>query len=142
MPTARHAGLAALVFVIAGTALGLAAAASPPRSAIRFTRITTGPAATDRASTGGVAWIDVDGDGDLDLFVTNGYDVSKRPATPQTDRLYLNDGRGGLTPAPAGPLSSDTAFSSGQAWGDYDNDGDPDVLVATQINRPDILYRN
>jgi ASPIC/UnbV protein/VCBS repeat protein len=136
MSTARRLVVAAVVF------LGVAIAAMPPRSPVRFTRLTNGPAATDRASTGGVAWIDIDGDGDLDLFVTNGYDVSKRPSTPQTDRLYLNDGRGNFTPAPPGPLNSDTAYSSGQAWGDYDNDGDPDVLVATQLNRPDILYRN
>jgi hypothetical protein len=140
MPTARRITLAVVVFV--SVAAAVAAVTPPPPSAVRFVRITDGPAATDRASTGGVAWIDVDGDGDLDLFVTNGYDVSKRPATPQSDRLYLNDGRGNLTPAPAGPLTTDTAFSSGQAWGDYDNDGDPDVLVSTQINRPDILYRN
>jgi len=109
---------------------------------VRFTRLTAGPAATDRASTGGVAWIDVDGDGDLDLFVTNGYDVSKRPPSPQPDRLYLNDGRGSFTPVSGSPLVSDTAYSSGQAWADYDNDGDPDVLVSTQLRRPDLLYRN
>jgi hypothetical protein len=140
MPTARR-GVIPVAVVLVGVAAA-AIAALPPRSPVRFTRVTSGAAATDRASTGGVAWIDIDGDGDLDLFVTNGYDVSKRPSTPQTDRLYLNDGRGNLTPAPPGPLNSDTAYSSGQAWGDYDNDGDPDVLVATQLNRPDILYRN
>lgn len=137
MPTAR---LVATLGLIGITVFGTGT--PPPRSVVQFNRVTTGAAATDRASTGGVAWIDIDGDGDLDLFVTNGYDVSKRPTTPQADRLYLNDGRGHLTPAPSGPLSSDTAYSSGQAWGDYDNDGDPDVLVATQLNRPDILYRN
>lgn len=106
-----------------------------------FTRQMDGPAATERASTGSGQWIDIDGDEDLDLFVANGYDVSASPV-PQPDRLYLNDGTGGLLPVAGSPLLSDTAYSSGATWGDYDNDGDPDVFVPAQRGQDNLLYRN
>lgn len=38
-----------------------------------LTRIDGVPAAMDRASTGGISRADYDGDGDPDLYVTNGY---------------------------------------------------------------------
>jgi hypothetical protein len=107
----------------------------------RFTRVTTGAVFTDRASTGGVTWVDYDADGDLDLFVTNGYDVSAPKPAAQPDRLYRNDG-GTFTPVTDTPLTADSAFSSGSTWADYDNDGDLDAFVSTQLNRPDLLYRN
>ena len=68
----------------------------------------------------GEAWADVDGDGDLDLYLTD-------PAGPNT--LLLNDGAGRFEPCPAsGPMLPDHA-SSGASFVDYDNDGDPDLFV-------------
>lgn len=129
---------------LAFTILG---ACSPPASEdpnlpdVRFSRITIEPAVTDRASTGSGQWIDVTGNGHLDLFVSNGYDVSSTPV-PQRDRLYLNDGAGRVVPADGGDLALDSTFSSGATWGDFDNDGLPDVFIPAQREQHNRLYRN
>ncbi len=107
---------------------------------LHFSRITTGPVATDRASTGGVSWVDYDGDGDLDLFVANGYDVSAEQSIPQPNRLYQNQGAGRLVSVPS-PLE-EAGFSSGSAWGDFDNDGDEDVFIPNQSLQQNFLFRN
>jgi hypothetical protein len=108
---------------------------------LRFDAVADGAAVTDAASTGGVSWVDFDNDGDLDLCVTNGYDVTAPEAVPQQNRLYRNDG-GALTPVTGGDFAAGEGFSSGNTWGDYDNDGDPDLYVANQRNQPNFLYRN
>jgi len=134
---------AGTVMAAVATAAVLAAAASPmPAVGPRFTRITMPGPTTDRASTGGVSWADVNGDGHVDLFVTNGFDVSSMPARPQPDRLYLNDGTGRLVASTSWPPPDDEVFSSGSAWGDFDNDGRLDVFVPSQRRVPGLLYRN
>jgi hypothetical protein len=74
----------------------------------------------------GVALLDYDGDGDLDLYVTNG---------PGKDNgLYRNrlaeDGHFSLqlVPGAAGAAATEQD-STGTCFGDIDNDGDPDLLV-------------
>lgn len=108
-----------------------------------FDRLQGVPVVTDRASTGGVSWIDFDNDGDLDLVVTNGYDVSNPDgAFPQLNKFYLNNGDGTFTTLEDSPFATDETFSSGSTWGDYDNDGDPDVFISTQGNQNNIIYDN
>ena len=69
----------------------------------------------------GQAWGDVDGDGWLDLYVTD-------HAGP--NRLYQNMGDGTFRLHPwADAVSLPTAESSGAIFVDYDNDGRPDLLV-------------
>ena len=111
----------------------------------------------------GGALLDYDGDGDLDLYLSQGRMfrpdrkvegalVAPRHPTPLTDRLYRND----LTRLPDGSLrlrftdvteesglaGSDGAdgFGMGVAVGDYDNDGDPDLYVTN--HGPNQLWRN
>ncbi len=83
-----------------------------------------------------LAWADFDGDGDLDLAIANEDDP---------DRLYRNDGVNGasldLQPAWASTTSSND--SSSLAWGDWDNDGDPDLAIGNKNSQqPSRVYRN
>jgi len=71
-------------------------------------------------SRASAAWGDFDGDGDLDLAMT-GLLTGGAPAT----RIYRNDG-GTFTPI-AAPLLA--VFAGSVAWGDFDGDGDLDLLV-------------
>src|SRR5438445_182878 len=85
---------------------------------------------------GGVALIDYDGDGLLDLFLTGGgyYDgKDKRDIKGHGCRLYKNLGKGkfrdvtrevGLDPGAPGLF-----YTHGCAVGDYNRDGWPDLLV-------------
>ena len=67
-----------------------------------------------------VVWVDVDGDSDLDLFVT------QRLAP---NRLWIRNPEGSLVEVPgAGGLAGgDNERTFGASWGDYDRDGDLDV---------------
>jgi hypothetical protein len=93
---------------------------------------------------GGVAVLDFDSDGKLDLFFTNG---AKFPEIRKTDpsyynRLLRNRGDGTFEDATerAGLTGKDLGFSLGVAAGDYDNDGHPDLFIAN-IGR-NALYHN
>lgn len=85
----------------------------------------------------GVAWIDVDGDGWLDLAVTSGAvrileeQAARCVALPlaQPGRVLRNvDGRR-LSPSPSGEGLERPGVGRGLAAGDIDNDGDTDLLA-------------
>jgi FG-GAP-like repeat len=77
-------------------------------------------------STTDVDLVDVDDDGDLDLFIAEGTDS---PA-PRPNRLLLNDGTGQFTDASATHLPPGVANSTKVDFGDIDGDGDLDAIVA------------
>jgi hypothetical protein len=70
---------------------------------------------------GSAAWGDCDGDGDLDIALMG------RTGGGAIARIYLNDGSGTLVDLEAGLPG--VSWGSA-AWGDYDNDGDLDLLLA------------
>jgi len=69
-----------------------------------------------------VAWGDYDSDGDLDILMTGETDSS------YVSRVYRNDGSNVFTDIEAGLLGL-TRGKDAARWGDYDNDGDLDVLI-------------
>ncbi|HEX6202628.1 MAG TPA: VCBS repeat-containing protein, partial [Thermoanaerobaculia bacterium] len=80
----------------------------------------------------GLAWGDVDGDGDFDLYVV-GFDGPSR--------LFENTGGGRFRPVPdAGGAADPAGRGMGATFADYDGDGDLDLHVTR--DGPDRLYRN
>ncbi len=105
------------------------------------------------AMGGGVALLDYDNDGRLDIFLVNGGQLTEaRPASPPQfarsspkywNRLYHQNRDGGFTDVTeaAGLASAGEAnYGMGVAAADFDNDGFTDLYV-TSFGR-NILYRN
>ncbi|MDF1839405.1 MAG: CRTAC1 family protein [Planctomycetota bacterium] len=85
----------------------------------------------------GVAWFDAELDGDLDLFIANGYTspdyVSTGICVGQPNHFFLNEGRGRFQEASsiAGPDLAVERASRCVVPCDYDQDGDLDILVTS-----------
>jgi hypothetical protein len=101
---------------------GKVAFVASPENGIHYTPGKVGP-----------VFADIDNDGFLDLFV------------PQKDgsKLFKNDGKGKFTAVTdkAGDLATFKDWATSAAWGDFDNDGKPDLLVGC-LRGPNRLFRN
>jgi tetratricopeptide (TPR) repeat protein len=91
---------------------------------------------------GGVAVLDYDRDGLIDLYVTNAADSPslRRSSEAQWNRLYRNRGGGRFEDVTARAGVQGDGYMMGAAAADFDNDGFPDLFVAG-VGRS-ILYRN
>jgi len=78
-------------------------------------------------------WIDVNGDGDQDLFVASGSSEFRSGAPELEDRIYLNDGDGTFSAAPEKMLPAARVYSGSAAAVDYDRDGDLDLFVGGRM---------
>ena len=97
----------------------------------------------------GVAFADLDNDGLSDILQVNGHVYPELDsATRKTQESYRNprlvyrnlgDGRFEDVSAQAGPGIADRKSSRGAAFGDFDNDGDIDVLVMNMGEGPSLL---
>ena len=94
-----------------------------------FERIANaGAIVTSPAFSQSAPWVDYDNDGLLDLFMASGY-YENNQQWPIT--LYHGEGSGQFTKASDSVLGN-TNWGGVQvcAWGDYDNDGDADVVLS------------
>jgi hypothetical protein len=107
----------------------------------------------------GVCFLDVEGDGDLDLYVAHyvefSYELHARRAPksfpyppgprdfpPVPDSLFLNNGDGTFTDVSAvSGIASVAGPSMGMVCLDYDDDGDTDIFVGND-GAADFLFRN
>jgi enediyne biosynthesis protein E4 len=97
----------------------------------------------------GCAFFDANLDGFLDLCVANGHidetvrNIRGNVGYAQPPQLFLNDGKGMFrdVAAEAGFEFAESKVGRGVACGDFDRDGDVDLLITTN-NGPAYLYRN
>jgi hypothetical protein len=103
-----------------------------------------------RVSLGfGCAFLDVNLDGRLDLAAVNGHidetvrRIHGNVGYAQPPHLFLNDGRGAFhdAAAQAGAGFASPKVARGLAYGDFDRDGSPDLLITTNQGAA-YLYRN
>jgi hypothetical protein len=86
---------------------------------------------------GGVAVFDYDNDGNLDIFFTNGADITtlKKDSPKYSNHLFHNNGDGTFTDVTEKAGLAGIGYDVGVAIGDYDNDGYEDIFVSG-------VYRN
>ncbi len=91
---------------------------------------------------GSVKWVDFDNDSDLDIFLcgaTSSVYSDKQPVS----KIYMNNGDGTFTERTDINLTG--VYNSSSSWGDYDSDGDPDLLISGNIfsnSCYSAIYRN
>jgi len=96
----------------------------------------------------GCLFADLDLDGALDLVVANGHidetvrSIKGNVGYAQAPQLFLNQGGGSFRDASTqvGPAFVQPRVGRGLAYGDFDRDGDVDLLMTTN-NGPAVLFR-
>ncbi len=133
-----------VVLALGLVALGLASAPTP--SAIRFENIAAKAGVnfiTRNSPTpnknqietmvAGVALLDYDGDGWLDIYLVNGAAIPslQKESPAYWNRLYRNNHDGTFTDVTERAGLAGAGYGMGIAVGDYDNDGRPDIFLAS-----------
>ena len=90
----------------------------------------------------GVALLDYDGDGYLDIYLVNGAEIpSLEKTSPEYwNRLFRNNRDGTFTDVTEKAGVAGAGYGMGVAIGDYDNDGRPDIFLANVTGNQ--LFRN
>src|SRR5262245_49750753 len=105
-----------------------------------FTDVRTAARITDPVDSQGCVWADYDNDGHLDLFVSAYFGGNNK------NTLYRNQGDGTFTKVSTNKLVSEGGNSTAAAWGDFNNDGFVDLVVANSLfsGSPslDLFYQN
>lgn len=100
--------------------------------------------ADEGVNSSGPSFIDYDNDGDIDIYVTTEYHGDN-----QGNRLFENNGNGEfINVAVERGIDNKGGLGRGASWGDYDNDGDMDVVISNlppadrSVHVPTSLYKN
>lgn len=88
----------------------------------------------------GVAFLDYNNDGWLDVFAVNGGTLPGYAGPPPRNRLYRNAGGGVFSDVTRFAGVGETAYGMGVCAGDFDNDGYDDLYVTCY--GPNSLFRN
>ncbi|PYX89513.1 MAG: hypothetical protein DMG67_14915, partial [Acidobacteria bacterium] len=112
-----------------------------------FTDVTRQSGIGEDCCTTVAAWSDYDNDGFLDLYVGRYIDPRKDIPTTfyarngEPNQLYHNNGDGTFTNVTRQAGVGDTGLCLGVVWGDFNEDGYPDLYVVNDFGRK-TLYRN
>ena len=79
------------------------------------------------AGAASITLVDMDQDGDLDVFL-----AGNNSSGGTINKVFMNDGTGQFSDA--GSLTLGNVFSPSVSWGDYDNDGDKDLLLLGDLD--------
>ncbi|HUX94427.1 MAG TPA: FG-GAP-like repeat-containing protein, partial [Bacteroidales bacterium] len=79
---------------------------------------------------GSIAWGDYDNDSDLDILITGA--TGNSPNYDPISKIYRNDGGNSFNEL--SELTLKGVYQSSVAWGDYDNDGDLDILLSGKVS--------
>jgi hypothetical protein len=133
----RRRCTAGAVLAVAGviTITAILLATRDTTDVITFTRIVEGPLVENIGNFVGSNWGDYDGDGWVDVVVSN-------IAPDGFNHLYRNNGRGGFNRITTGILVTEAVSPMGPYFVDQDNDGDLDLFVTTDDNAINLFYRN
>lgn len=94
-----------------------------------FTEMTNSAISDEIVSSFGSTFGDIDNDGDLDLFIGNSYNDSHFK-----NSVFMNDGSGNFTQDSSSTLANHIGWTYGAAFGDYNNDGWLDIILANNQN--------
>ena len=131
------------VWVQRGAWLGLAGEGDHPSSLLRnngdgtFADVTEESGLLRWGPSQSAAFADYDGDGWLDLFVG----VESTGGPPRPSVLYRSNGDGTFSAVPAEAGPSVVGFVKGVSWGDFNNDGRPDLYIS-RFGQSNLLFRN
>ena len=112
------------------------------KAAIQFTHFkgNKGVATILEEAGPGVCAADYDGDGWTDFYIVTARNTHDNNGPAVKNALYRNNGDGTFTDVTDRAGVPGSGFGLGCVWGDYDNDGHPDLYV-TQYGK-NVLYRN
>ncbi|EDY82817.1 Protein tyrosine kinase family [Verrucomicrobiia bacterium DG1235] len=124
-------------WIVSGLALALAAGLwsfSTAERGYAFSRVESGPLVETKGNFVDAAWADFDSDGWIDVVVGN-------QGEGRSSNVYRNDGGSGFVRITDSALAAEPVGGFSLAEADYDNDGDVDLFVASDIGT-DSFFRN